>query len=536
MRKRYKTPQHHSLLALIGVLCLGTSKLFAAPSPFSFSGELVNPNAIIPAGYYGVLSNHGGFGWQTGDCHIDVDTNGYVFTIDSGNGNPLNYSGVISGQGNVVFKSASMTSTCCINQPLIISGKKPNRYQGSTTLAQGIVELKKSSNILAIPGDVHMLAQGPNDALRWKASYQLNHQANFIMDANQGILDLNGYAEKIHSLKMVKNALIKTDSPSASGQLQVDEFWYDNVKYPNQVYRADNAPFIQGKGQLIVGPQLPEPYQYTTMQGDKIALYPYTGRHIALLVTPEIYDPLILDKIVSALDKAYDFYQDATGREPSRFLQYKNLATVAMVENTCGAGCGYLGATGIELQTQTFKRLFNYVKNANQYDQAVFYELGRNFWFYGKKIEYVGKDAVANITTGYAVFMRFLAMDAAGVMGAPFGSSDFETFRRNVIGVIDLYLNDPSLTWENTLKIGRAPKGSVTNFFASFMFRLECDFGHEFIKKFWHQVALQPNRLTTQDAVNNFIKAASEAAGEDLTAYFAAWRWPTNPELNPTND
>jgi autotransporter-associated beta strand protein len=500
--------------------------LYSASLPYSFSGNINNPNVTIPAGYYGNLTANGGFGWQTGTCSKDVATNGYVFTLDSGNGNSLNYSGIISGNGSVILKSGSYNSSCCSKEPLILSGASANTYKGMTTIAKGVVELRKNADVLAIPGDLTILQQGNNDELRWGASYQMSKTATLLMNSSLGVLNLNGYSEKIGTLKMIKNSKLLTDSSSASGQLVVDSFWYDNVQYANQVYTAANAPFIQGKGQLIVGPQLPPSYDYKSIKGATIKLYPYTGRNIALLVTAEIYDPVILGKITLALDKAYDFYKEATGREPTPFRRYNGLATIAMVEDTCGAGCGYLGASGIELQTGTYKRLFNYVKNYNQYDQAVFYELGRNFWFYGKKIEYVGSDAVANITTGYAVYMRFLAMDAAGVVGAPFGKDAFETFRQNVMGVIDIYLNDPSLNWENTLKLGRSPKGNVTSLFASFMFRLECDFGSEFIKKFWQKVALQPNRVTTQDAVNNFINAASQAAGEDLTDYFAAWRWP----------
>lgn len=502
------------------------STAFSADQPYSFSGTITNPNATIPAGYYGNLLGDGRFGWQTGTCSINVATNTYVFTLDSGNGNPLNYSGSISGAGSVLLKSGAIGSKCCSMEPLIISGTSPNSYQGMTTIVKGVVELGKSPNTIAIPGDLTILQQGSNDQLRWTSSYQMNPQAKVLMNSSVGVLNLNGFSEKIGTLKMIKNARLLTDSDTAIGQLAVDSFWYDGTQFANGVYTAANAPFIQGNGQLLVGPQLPPPYAYKSINGPIVQLYPYTGRNIVLLVTAEFYDPFILSKITNAIDLAYDFYKQATGRDPIPYRKYNGLTTVAMVDSTCGAGCSYLGYTSIELQTGTFKTLFNGVKNNNQYDQAVFYELGRNFWFYGKKIEYVGADAVANITTGYAVFMRFLSMDAAGVVGAPFGSTDFETFRQSLIGKIDIYLNDPTLNWENTLKIGHSPQGNVTGLFASFMFRLQRDFGPEFITKFWHNVALQPNRVTTQDAVNNFMNAASQAAGQDLSAYFTAWRWP----------
>src|SRR5690606_9933009 len=144
-------------------------------------------------------------------------------------------------------------------------------------------------------------------------------------------------------------------------------------------------------------------------------LYPFEGNHLALLVKREHYDPRILSIMTDVLDRAYEYYAEATGREPTPYFQYNGKATIAAVPSSCGAGCGFLGATGIELQDSTFALLFNGVKERGEFDQTVFYELGRNYWFFSDQLEYVDPDVIGSVTTGFAVFMRFMAMEATDV-------------------------------------------------------------------------------------------------------------------------
>jgi hypothetical protein len=189
-----------------------------------------------------------------------------------------------------------------------------------------------------------------------------------------------------------------------------------------------------------------------------------------------------------------------------------------------------LGNTGIELQNTYFDIMYNAINNNNQYDQVVFYEFGRNFWFYESKLNYKLNDPVA---TGYAVFMRFMSMEAAGVNGAPFNSWSFPTFRTNVENLINTYLANPSLEWANTLGIGQGVPGSglgATDLFASFCFRLRRDYGGEtFVRNLWKQAGLRPNAIETQDAVDNFFLASCAAANRNLTTVFQSWRWRISP-------
>ena len=93
----------------------------------------------------------------------------------------------------------------------------------------------------------------------------------------------------------------------------------------------------------------------------------------------------------------------------------------------------------------------------NEIDQALPYEFGRNFWFYSPQLAYRDGADASSVITGYAVFMRFLALDAAGAKLGPFRGRSGKEFRREVERLVDLYVADPALNWENTLKRGAAP-------------------------------------------------------------------------------
>ena len=64
---------------------------------------------------------------------------------------------------------------------------------------------------------------------------------------------------------------------------------------------------------------------------------------------------------------------------------------IAEVNSTCGAGCGYLGATGIEMLKGHSDRMYSFARDSNEYDRELFYEFGPNFWYYGSQLAY--KDA-----------------------------------------------------------------------------------------------------------------------------------------------
>lgn len=278
-----------------------------------------------------------------------------------------------------------------------------------------------------------------------------------------------------------------------------------------------------------------KPVSYETFQGEKVLLYPWLGKRVAILTKSPALNRQIMAELCAAFDGIFEFYAQATGREPTPLRIYEGRLTMAEVEKTCGAACGYLGHTGIELTPGVFQDLYSGYEKGRTIDQAPPYEFGRNFWFYGKQLAYQKPVTDRSVTTGYAVFMRMAALDAIRAKVGPFRDRTGAEFRAVMESLVDLYEADATLTWENTLKRDAAPKNPLglngTDLFASFCLRLMRDYGGlEFVKRLWKEVEKLPAAKSTEQALDNFVIAASRAAERDLSGHFATkWRWPVSP-------
>jgi hypothetical protein len=277
---------------------------------------------------------------------------------------------------------------------------------------------------------------------------------------------------------------------------------------------------------------------YHSILGDTFDMNVWQGNKISVLTpTATTYNNSTMSSIVSALDKAYDYYYSAVGEAPANFPAYMRdgRMTIASVSPTGGAGYSWIGSTGIELETGTFNVLYNGVKNNNEYDQVAFYEFGRNFWTnkLGARLNGGNPNGPTigqyTFTTGFAVFMRFKSMEYAQLNGAPFGSWTFTQFKNNVLGLVDQYTADHSLNFANTLAVGKGVPGILggTDLFASMIFRIGRDHGGEtFFNDLWKEAAKLPTTNTDQGAIDNFFLASSYAANANLTSLFVNdWRW-----------
>lgn len=276
----------------------------------------------------------------------------------------------------------------------------------------------------------------------------------------------------------------------------------------------------------------PRVVTYTTFDGAQLERWSWLGRHVALLTARADLDRPTMTRILAGLDAAYEYYLASTGRLPQSAKTIEGRLPLTEVTATCGAGCGYLGATGIELLPGTWSALYEGVRTEGRFEQTAFYELGRNFWFFSAPLAYRAPDPDGAVVTGFAVYMRFASMSAAGIEGAPFNGTPFPVFRSTVEGLVDRYIADAALNWSNTLRVGHGvanPMGlGATNLFASMVMRLARDHGGDaFVQRLWKAASERPTARSSAEAAWNFADAASIAAGRDLTTVFQAWRWPT---------
>jgi len=299
------------------------------------------------------------------------------------------------------------------------------------------------------------------------------------------------------------------------------------------------APLPPGKlveyRSLAFQPKVWEQKQVSTL------LLPWTGTNVVFLTTNGTYDSALMSRWVNRLDQGWALYADLMGDRPHPLKQLDGRATIAAVpgfEFTCGAGCGYVGSSGIELAMFYDWNYPALQKNPDAMPHYVFYEMGRNFFTLG--------DRHSAFTTGFAVFMRYVCMDTLGC-----ADEDAAT-RRTIEGVERLIRTSdmPFLkTFTNTDGLSeKEPRvkdaaGHWVNpsdqpvTYASAMLRLWREHGgNDWARGCFRALAQCPPAPgnTREGALAqswNWLVAASVAARKDLSPVFVEdWRLPLSEE------
>jgi hypothetical protein len=265
----------------------------------------------------------------------------------------------------------------------------------------------------------------------------------------------------------------------------------------------------------------PPPVTYQTFQKQELQLRPYLGRNIALLLDPaREASRAAIDRVLGATDRAWDWYKDMFERAPAPWHQHAGRATIAEVTGTCGAGCGQVGFTGIEIASSYISLILERAARDLHF-QLIFYELGRNFFFYRDPL-----GQLAALITGFAHVNRFYCMDAIGVMGGPWGDNlDWEVSRHDVlVDLLDRYVADPKLNWRNTIGDYKAPanprKWDGAAFAASLYYKVRRDRGAAGYRRFWKLMGGAPKASTPQESVERFVQVARAATTDDYRPLF----------------
>lgn len=301
---------------------------------------------------------------------------------------------------------------------------------------------------------------------------------------------------------------------------------------------ADTAP-----GQPRLVDYQPLAFQPEVWQRRNVStlLVPWTGSNVVFLTTNGTYDAAVMARWVEKLDAGWALYADLMGKRPRPFKQVNGLATIAAVpgyEFTCGAGCGYLGASGIEL-AMFYEHNYPALRmNPNAIPHYVFYEMGRNFFTLG--------DRHSAFTTGFAVFMRYVCMDALGCV-----DDDLPT-RRTIEEVEPLIRHGDLSFWKTfTNADGLSEKqprikdsrGRWVNpsdqpvTYAAAMLRLRREQGGDaWVRRCYRALAECPSAASaTLPGARvqswSWLVAASVAARKDLSGVFVDdWRMPLSQE------
>jgi hypothetical protein len=194
--------------------------------------------------------------WGEFASPIPVITNGFLFTVDSGSGNPVTLTGPITGEGGVRLIGAAYWAGPW-DVPIELSGSTPNTYEGLTTVARGTVRLAKNGAI-AIPGDLMVGSAIDSGRIAWAGHDQIADTANITLvpielppehAGRETALILNGYMERINELHLGTGSYVRT---GPGGILNVNRLIVDGEEIPRGAYTASSG-FVTGTGYIDVG-------------------------------------------------------------------------------------------------------------------------------------------------------------------------------------------------------------------------------------------------------------------------------------------
>lgn len=260
-------------------------------------------------------------------------------------------------------------------------------------------------------------------------------------------------------------------------------------------------------------------------------MYPWMGRNIVFFTDTTQLDPTIIGIFLNRLDNGWKLYADLTGTHPTPYKMYKDMPTIAAVPEVglnCGAGCSYVGATGMELclfYTHDYPMV---VKNNRAFAHYYFYEMGRNYYTFG--------DRHSLFITGYAVFMRYVCMDTLKCIDPDIATRKTieaceEGYAKSDLPFLKAFTTLMGMD-EKTPRLDIHPSDQPC-MYASVMLKLYRENGkNAWLKRFFAALLQCPEvkPSTTTDALKqcaNWLIAVNAAAKKDLTSLFVRrWRMP----------
>lgn len=279
----------------------------------------------------------------------------------------------------------------------------------------------------------------------------------------------------------------------------------------------------------------------------KLDLYPWESKHFVLLTISNEHNPLIIGKLLAALDRSSELYDQITGNFPkyspatsiwSRTINGKSVIAEIPSQNglnsweliSCGGNaCTAVSTLGIEIRWEVLQTTLWLIEHLDVYDQTLFYELGRTFWpqnTCASKLSFKVNDPTI---TGFAVLMRYVIMNE---LKLPIGSEEERSgtdHERLIIGLEQKLAERSELNLSNLFLENKVIDGFDRNAnWASIMMYLGKNYGGaNFYQKFFANCNRLSTPISDAAAITNWQLQAEYAAGRELTAVFKTrWKQP----------
>jgi len=248
-----------------------------------------------------------------------------------------------------------------------------------------------------------------------------------------------------------------------------------------------------------------------------------------------------MGRFLERLDGGWKLYGELVGRSPGDFKNWHHKPVIAAIPDgnlTCGYGCGYIGVTGIEASGFYASDYPLLQGNRSAFPHYYFYEMGRNYYVFG--------DRHSLFITGFAVFMRYVCMDALKCEDPDAETRKIiegceELYAASTIPFLDAFTNLGNGEKAQRLKDREGREVSPSDqpvMYATAMLKLREEHGGDaWVKRFCAQLLTCPevkseDRAGADKQCMNWLVAASIAASKDLSPEFCdRWRMPVKAEI-----
>jgi hypothetical protein len=272
---------------------------------------------------------------------------------------------------------------------------------------------------------------------------------------------------------------------------------------------------------------------YQSFEGNSYSLNEHRGRYVNVLV-PQSFDegPFFTDdhlsEMVDRLDELYMLYHEIVSVEPAGH----GLLNIAFVPQTCGMGCGLLGAKGIEIQSIALNyELIIRELDAGRLEGILVHEMAHNFDVFSPYLHYLPDHAHA-----WTDFFQYFAAYRYGRHAHNEEAPD-DLFRSPVSSAWQAYVTDGEANWSLCVEqAGCEDKGlTANNIWAMPYYRMESLYGPEaMLRSFQFLVDYakrSPVPKTVEEKESLRLLSLAHGTESNIACHMASLKWPVPDDV-----
>ena len=267
---------------------------------------------------------------------------------------------------------------------------------------------------------------------------------------------------------------------------------------------------------------------YQSILGNTYTLTEFRGKNVSILLPDSWITGLSQDERRTLLDRndiLYEHYKELVGEEPGG----DGLLRIAMVPESCGYGCGWIGWKGLEVMDADWSLdIAKQALAAGKIPAVYPHEMCHNFDVYFGYLAYLRNHAHA-----WTAFLDTY-IQVYNQQGYP-DMSPSDLLAHEVRERWDPYYWNFSQTWENAVLGGDQDLEMTHLIWGGVNLRFAQLHGAEAVRgamQFWKNYKAQNPVPETPEAKEDLhLEGLAAGVGQNLTCYAHAWRWQASPEL-----